>query len=290
MFVWELKRQLKNALPGIVLYSLLIAGTILFFFFLDSKGWLAQELIKSMRRLPEMVTDGFAFLKSEELSSAMKGYLCLMLLIFLPVLYYAMMLPMHAFEYEEDMGTIIFTCNGKVLRRWIFWAKCSVSFFYYALGIIVWFLVSLILLVSYEDRVGKIRLLWQLVNIWAGIFFIGIVMMTLAILFVSLKKKMSVAGDFSFYIIFVLTIIRLLPFILSFVSSVMFQFGYKIKVITDIIQKIDALGRGIILFWCNPLQTYVCPIALWQIFICIIAAVLIITAADWCYERREFGV
>lgn len=290
MFVWELKRQLKNALPWIVIYSLLMAGTILFVFFLDNKGWLAQELIKAMRRLPEMVTNGFMFLKSEELSSAMKGYLCFMLLAFLPVLYYAMMLPIHAFEYEEDMGTIVFTCNGKVSRRWIFWAKCSASFLYYVLGIIVWFLVSLILIVSYEDHIGKIKLLWQLVNIWSGIFFIGIVMMTLAILYVSLKKKMSVASDFSFYVIFVLTVIRLLPFVLSFVSSVMFQFGYKIQVITDIIQKIDALGHGIILFWCNPLETYVCPVALWQILICVIAAVLIITAADLCYERREFGV
>lgn len=290
MFVWELKRQLKNALPWIVLYSLLIAGTILFVFFLDNKGWLARELIKSMRRLPEMVINGFSFLKSEELSSAMKGYLSFMLLAFLPVLYYAMVLPIHAFEYEEDMGTIVFTCNGKVSRRRIFWAKCSVSFFYYVLGIIVWFLVSLILLVSYEDHIGKIKLLWQLVNIWEGIFFIGIVMMALAILYVSLKKKMSVASDFSFYVIFVLTVIRLLPFVLSFVSSVMFQFGYKIQVITDIIQKIDGLGRGIILFWCNPLETYLSPVALWQILVCIIAAVLIITAADLCYERREFGV
>lgn len=290
MFVWELKRQLKNALPWIVIYSLLIAGITLFVFFLDNKGWLAQELIKAMRRLPEMVTNGFMFLKSEELSSAMKGYLCFMLLAFLPVLYYAMMLPIHAFEYEEDMGTIVFTCNGKVSRRWTFWAKCSASFLYYVLGIIVWFLVSLILIVSYEDHIGKIKLLWQLVNIWSGIFFIGIVMMTLAILYVSLKKKMSVASDFSFYVIFVLTVIRLLPFVLSFVSSVMFQFGYKIQVITDIIQKIDALGHGIILFWCNPLETYVCPVALWQILICVIAAVLIITAADLCYEHREFGV
>lgn len=290
MFFWELKREWKNTYIHVALYSAVIIIVVLFVQLLDEKGLLAQMLTKQIRQMPEMVVNAFLFLKSEVMSSAMKGYLCTMLLLFLPVLYYAMMLPIHAFEKEEDYGTIVYLCSGSMTRTRIFWSKCLVSFFNYSVSVIIWCMVSaLVLWFSYETAEQHIILMQQLIRIWSSLLLIGYVLIAFGHLYAVLKNKDAVGENFAFNLLMLLTLIRLIPFVLSYISSIMFKFGYNVQYISSLTDKVTGIIHWMVIFWCNPIVSYV-EFIQWQVGIfCMIISAAMLILAHYRYQYREFG-
>lgn len=289
MFFWELKRQKNKALGYVLFYAAILSGIALFTMLLDDKGYLSQKILEVLRRFPEMVGNSFLFLKSREMTSAMKGNLFVLLFLFLPILYYAMILPVGAFEKEERMNTIAFTLNGTVTRRRLFICKSLVCCLYWFLSILIWFAVSLMLLFSAESSDSRLQMVGQLASVWGSLFISGLLVMSLSLLYVTVKRRAALAADFCFYVLFWLTVLRLIPFLLSFVSSVLFQFGYGVQAITAVIGRLDSLFGWIAIFWCNPLETYVQFMGQTRILLSLAGAVLLSAAAYFMYDRREFG-
>lgn len=289
MFFWELKRQKNKALLYGLFYSAVLLGTALFVMLLDESGYLSHKIVEGLRRFPEMVADVFLFLKSREMTAAMKGNLLMLLFLFLPVLYYAMLLPVNAFEKEEQMHTIAYTLNGATTRKQLFICKSTVSVLYWFFSVLVWFLISLVLLLSAGDRGGRLQMLRQLILIWGSLFITGLFMMSLSLFYVSVKRQTAAAGDFCFYVLFWLTLVRLLPFLLSFISSVLFQFGYGVQTITAVIGRLNAVLEWIPIFWGNPVHTYVHFMDWQQIVLSMAGAAALSAAAFLNFMRRDFG-
>lgn len=289
MFFWELKTQKNKVLLYVLSYSAILLATALFIMLLDDQGYLGRKITEALRRFPDMVANGFLFLKSKEMTSAMKGSLFLMLILFLPMMYYAMMLPVGIFEKEERMNTIAYTLNGAVTRKQLFICKSLACCFYWFFSVLIWFGVSSVLLCSSGSGSIRQQMFAQLASIWAGLFITGLFMMALSLFYVSIKRRAACAEDFCFYILFWLTLVRLIPYLLSFIQSILFQFGYGIQTITGVIERLDGVLAWIAVFWCNPVRTYVHFMEWHQILISLTGAALLSVAAFFRFKHRDFG-
>jgi len=286
----ELKAQFKKTFMHIVIFSFIIIATLVLARIFDSEGKSIKLLNQILEDAPQIIKDSFSFLKIELMSIEMKMFLLLMTVLSVPILYYSMTVALCSLEKEEDMGTICFLYNNALSRKNIILAKYFAGAISYLINIIVLFTISTILIISsYSKKISKNLAINQMINIWSAIFVVGILLMTIGILYGAVKQKESNAKGFAIGWLLWTTIIGLLPYGMNLVNAMLEMMGKNNESLNQISEKLTVLKYCSFLYWCNPIATYKMGMQHMLFVISAIGTLVIFAISVLRYDKREFG-
>jgi len=286
----ELKTQLKKTFMHMAIFSFIIIATLILVRVLDPEGKSIKLLKQILLNAPQIIKESFSFLEIELMSIEMKIFLILMTVLSVPILYYSMTVALCSLEKEEDMGTICFLYNNTITRKNIILSKYLAGVISYLFNIIVLFTISTILIVSsYSKKISKNLAINQMINIWSAILVVGILLMTIGILYGAVKKKESNAKGFAIGWLLWSIIIGIVPYGINLIIELLNRVGKNIPFLDQIREKLDMLKYGSFVYWCNPIAVYKNGMGHILLAVAVVGILVIYVISVSKYNKREFG-
>jgi len=286
----ELKTQLKKTFMHMAIFSFIIIATLILVRVLDPEGKSIKLLKQILLNAPQIIKESFSFLEIELMSIEMKIFLILMTVLSVPILYYSMTVALCSLEKEEDMGTICFLYNNTITRKNIILSKYLAGVISYLINIIVLFTISTILIVSsYSKKISKNLAINQMINIWSAILVVGILLMTIGILYGAVKKKESNAKGFAIGWLLWSIIIGIVPYGINLIIELLNRVGKNIPFLDQIRENLDMLKYGSFVYWCNPIVVYKNGMGHILFAVAVVGVLVICVISVSKYNKREFG-
>lgn len=236
--------------------------------------------------MPSALKTTVSFLYRGTISNPVRSFLLMEMLVNIPVLFYAALLPAHVIGEENENGTMTMICNAPFSRKKIFYGKIIVCLLNYAITVAVMFLLTFVLTISSDGFANSLQ---ACVRVYAFLLIMGIFLIHLTSFYCSIKSAYTPSADNVTLWMCFDTFLGYLYIIIKLAENILEMSG-KSAALDDTVSNVFYwIGRLSVVQLCNPADVYINFPWILSIIL-VISSVVLGLAAGKLYERKEFGI
>lgn len=248
-------------------------------------GMDAYQMYTALDGVPQALKHPLMFLYEFDVSNTVRCFLLIQMVLNIPLLFYAALLPARMIGEENENGTMAFICNGPFRRRELFYGKIFACCTNYAIVILTMFVMCILVTASGTEFMYSF---FCCLRVYASVLIMGLFLIHLTALYCSIKNVYTDSAEGVVSWMFLDTIIGYFYLMLMTAKDIFLAKG-KIVVVNETIAKgFGMLKNFSVVQLCNPGVVYRrFPWLLMGVLVCI----MVITGylSGRIYEKKEFG-
>lgn len=260
---------------------------IIFIFVLGCRilGVDTYKLYSACSKLPDSLKACFAFMYALDVQNSVRCFLLIQMVINIPMLFYAALLPARVIGEEDENGTMTFICNAPFSRQMIFYGKLLVCVTNYAIVILAMFIMTMLVTFNTSGFVASLAIC---VRVFVVLFFVGLLLIGISALYCSIKDSSTSSADNVISVMLLNTVLGYFSLMVLMARDFFLAQGRIVVVNKAILKGFEVLEKLSPVQLCNPAVVYM---SLSWVFVVVIVFLFIIMGyvSGRIYEKKEFG-